>query len=329
MQPRPIIYFQSLQLIRGIASILVMTLHTGFTTFGWIGVDFFFVLSGFIIFHVHHHWIGQPHFVYHYIIKRISRIYPVYWFIAGSYLFIHYSLGNIGDFYNSDFWGFIQSFTLLPSHPAIILTSWTLSYELLFYCLFGLLIISNRFFLLLLIWFLLCFIQLLSLQYDLKIYLNGFYFNPINLEFALGIILFYIIEKDKIRIAQWNTYVFIVIGILISLWSLQQTLVHRLIIAGIPCFFILLGIICLEKYHSFKVHTWLVAIGNASYFLYLSHTIIISTFEGLLSKLLIIEGLTKNVVLLSAMLLSVVVSLLAYNLVEKPLIYHFRKIFQI
>jgi len=50
--------------------------------FGHAGVDFFFVLSGFIIFFVHGKDIGKPSRLPHYVWRRFIRIYPVYWAVT-------------------------------------------------------------------------------------------------------------------------------------------------------------------------------------------------------------------------------------------------------
>ncbi|NBQ54213.1 MAG: acyltransferase, partial [Proteobacteria bacterium] len=43
------------------------------------GVDFFFVLSGFIILHAHMDDIGRPARLGRYLWRRAVRVYPIYW----------------------------------------------------------------------------------------------------------------------------------------------------------------------------------------------------------------------------------------------------------
>jgi peptidoglycan/LPS O-acetylase OafA/YrhL len=50
--------------------------------FGHAGVDFFFVLSGFIIMHAHTADIGRPERLYRYMWRRVTRIYPIYWVVT-------------------------------------------------------------------------------------------------------------------------------------------------------------------------------------------------------------------------------------------------------
>jgi exopolysaccharide production protein ExoZ len=49
---------------------------------GYAGVEFFFVLSGFLMMHVHHADLGRPEKLAAYARKRAVRIYPMYWIVS-------------------------------------------------------------------------------------------------------------------------------------------------------------------------------------------------------------------------------------------------------
>ena len=45
----------------------------------WMGVNFFFVPSGFIIFFAHAKDVGRPARIGTYLWRRFARVYPTYW----------------------------------------------------------------------------------------------------------------------------------------------------------------------------------------------------------------------------------------------------------
>ena len=128
---------------RGIAACLVLFYHaarhikgdTGHLPFGTIsqfghsGVDFFFVLSGFIIMFVHFDDIGKPHSIVRYAKRRITRIYPLYWMVLSFTIFMQAiahpesmpSLSHV-----------MQDLALLPTTATIVGVAWTLQHELYF-----------------------------------------------------------------------------------------------------------------------------------------------------------------------------------------------------
>ncbi len=82
--------FQSLDGWRGIAAILVSLYHLGFLHhfYEWdflrnsyLFVDFFFVLSGFVITHAYQNRLNNAQDAYHFIVRRIARLFPLHIFV--------------------------------------------------------------------------------------------------------------------------------------------------------------------------------------------------------------------------------------------------------
>src|SRR5579872_2146684 len=83
----------SIEAGRGIAASLVVLYHAArhidenyglpwlraLFQFGHAGVDFFFVISGFIILFVHYDDLGQPGRLGRYVERRFTRLMPTYW----------------------------------------------------------------------------------------------------------------------------------------------------------------------------------------------------------------------------------------------------------
>jgi peptidoglycan/LPS O-acetylase OafA/YrhL len=69
-------HIDSLDGIRGVAVLMVLMLHAGCFHNGWLGVDLFFVLSGFLITGILRKSRTQPFYWRRFYIKRATRIFP-------------------------------------------------------------------------------------------------------------------------------------------------------------------------------------------------------------------------------------------------------------
>jgi peptidoglycan/LPS O-acetylase OafA/YrhL len=78
--------------LRGLAILLVVVYHNfGFINyffFGWLGVDLFFVLSGFLITDILLKTVGSPKYLSNFYIRRILRIFPLYYLFVILCLFV-------------------------------------------------------------------------------------------------------------------------------------------------------------------------------------------------------------------------------------------------
>src|SRR5512133_4113793 len=96
----------NLQLFRGVAALLVVLYHAsiysqeqfgrtflaGLFLFGHTGVDFFFVLSGFIICYIHFSDIGNPTRLRDFALKRLTRVFPIYWIVTAIKLAVIFAI---------------------------------------------------------------------------------------------------------------------------------------------------------------------------------------------------------------------------------------------
>ena len=100
-----------IQALRGLAALLVVMFHTtelnhknfqqeflfNIFAFGSSGVDFFFVLSGFIIYFIHRFDVGQRNKLKPFLLKRLIRVYPMYWLVTLAllpYIFFNSLFGS-------------------------------------------------------------------------------------------------------------------------------------------------------------------------------------------------------------------------------------------
>jgi peptidoglycan/LPS O-acetylase OafA/YrhL len=144
-------YHPSLDIVRGIAVTMVILYHVfwyvSFFRLGWIGVDLFFVLSGYLITDILLRSRENRYYFSKFYIKRILRIFPVYYlvlfaFFSLSPVFFSIKLpGSTYTYYNHNqiwYWLFIQNWLTVwkgtPTEP-YLLHFWSLAIEEQFYIL--------------------------------------------------------------------------------------------------------------------------------------------------------------------------------------------------
>jgi len=150
----------SLQVFRGLAALAVVVHHAALSTrdfvsavpaawmrasyLGALGVDFFFVLSGFIIMHAHMRDAGNALAVKPYLAKRLARIFPAYWPVGLAMLGLYAALPGLSASGGREF-SYVSSVLLLPADlPPALSVAWTLVHELMFYAVFMLWFVSRR-----------------------------------------------------------------------------------------------------------------------------------------------------------------------------------------
>ena len=140
-------HYPALDGLRGIAILLIVFYHNfGFINyffFGWLGVDLFFVLSGFLITDILLKTKDSLNYLRNFYVRRVLRIFPLYYLalilfffiipvIAPNLLKLNYYLNN-----QLWFWVYLQNW-LFIFHPASNDTAalnhfWSLAVEEQFY----------------------------------------------------------------------------------------------------------------------------------------------------------------------------------------------------
>lgn len=146
-------YYPALDGLRGLAILLVIVYHNfGFINyffFGWLGVDLFFVLSGFLITDILLNTAGRPHFLRNFYTRRLLRIFPLYYLALLLFIYLIPALTHAfpADYYRDNqlwMWTYLQNW-LYIFKPAGETTGlhhlWSLAVEEQFYLLWPIVIL--------------------------------------------------------------------------------------------------------------------------------------------------------------------------------------------
>jgi len=325
---------QSLQAGRGIAAVMVLFYHMqgmfadsrywgarpvgGFFDFGFAGVHFFFVLSGFIIALSHWDDIGTPAALRGFAWKRFSRVYPFYWAVTGVILLTYTLLPTLDSAAGRTSAPVVAgSFTLLPfaGVDGVLAVSWTLFHEVAFYCVFAVLILNRG------IGILAFGLWLLLIGFSPALPESWSYLaSPLNLLFFLGIACFWLYKnKPVVRpglVAMAGVAMFAVFGSL----SIPQGVNENWFFVlgfGMSAAIGILGFAALEIGGALKIPKVLIILGSASYSIYLIHYPLIALMGKLLIKLGLREypGISWLIVGATA----IAFGILAHYVIERPL----------
>ena len=117
--------------------------HAAVAANGHLGVDFFFVLSGFIIALSSSQLAARGGGLREYVRARFLRIYVPYWPIGVSFLVLCLAFPGLSA--SAHDVGVFTSLTLLPSNtPPALSVAWTLVHEVVFYAVFATYFVSRR-----------------------------------------------------------------------------------------------------------------------------------------------------------------------------------------
>ena len=203
--------FTSLQAGRALAALAVVLFHLGGIVadakyfnvpwvaapfrFGDAGVEFFFVLSGFIIASAHAADISRPARLIPYLQRRMIRIYPPYWIIFAIVCVMALPLAATRATLPTDPGTLTGAWFLFPQDPTVvggtgspvIIAAWTLRYEVLFYLFFALLIVDLRLGLLVAVAYAIAFASLRHQPGN--VFPLTFLLNPCVWMFGMGVVV--------------------------------------------------------------------------------------------------------------------------------------------
>lgn len=323
-----------LELGRGVAALMVVILHAthivaesrfyGETIFGRrfdafnVGVDFFFVLSGFLMTVLHWNDIGKgsvPAKLF--IIKRVIRLYPAYWMVALGIIAAYLVNDKIGVGVSREPGFILASILLLPTmeHP-IVGVAWTLQFEVLFYASFACFICYGRWSTwLIAVWASALTIVQLSLTTQFPLSFLG---SEWTIDFIIGVLVALLAIHYPIR-THINWLILAYCTFIITAMALPD--INHTPLAARCLFGTMAGVIVFLSATTPPVilsgfcRSALI-IGHASYSIYLLHTPLQAVLVRIIFK--VVESPVGAALLL--ILIPVIIGVLFWHFVERPLL---------
>ncbi|WP_269686374.1 acyltransferase family protein [Flavobacterium lacustre] len=328
-------YLDILQIFRGLAAAMVVLHHSigslkyyhkiDYSTLNYVGsigkygVDFFFVLSGFIITYSAYYKYNEPNSFSNYIKNRLIRIYVPYLPI-GIFMLVIYTLLPSFSNGNRDI-SLLTSLTLIPQGNPALSVAWTLSFELCFYLLFSISFYSKKAWnWFVLVWFLAIIIFTHSSLFSLPFLENPYFrilFSPYNIEFILGFVLALSVIR-KIRINIILLFLLLLLALISFFYCTFNNLkLFPFVVNLLFAIVAFLSIFMATSFGNFKINktSVIMMVGNATYSIYLIHNPLQMILIRLYPKITSITSLMVALVLV--LILSCVVGYAYYFIFEK------------
>jgi peptidoglycan/LPS O-acetylase OafA/YrhL len=330
---------QSIQVLRAVAACLVVGFHfigiaakffpgdeiggpvIALFRYGWIGIDLFFVVSGFIIALTTEHASGLRDAA-SYLRRRIIRIVPIYWVLTLAMATVALSSTLLsGDVAISPAW-LALSLTFWPPKAwgydsPILFVGWTLSYEMLFYVIvFVAVALRSRMAIaagiFALVWAGIFFDQAAAGSFSWMT-------HSITIEFLMGYAVFWIYRRAALG-TLWAAACVIagLAAIATAAMSVPDNTIWRSLANGVAVSGFILGVVNIERNSVVLVPAWLGAMGDASYSIYLMQcfTLPLALYFFPASGL---TSLGPTAICLAGVVLTALSGGAVYRLAEKPL----------
>jgi len=334
--------FANVQSLRGIAALLVVIAHLlvieqkyspdqflgSWMSFGQVGVDLFFVISGFIMVHVASN-MPRPKNIngksaLEFLFARMSRVYPLYWLVSAAVLMVWLVRPDmVFSSFKTDP-DIVKSFLLYPdTRDPLLAVGWTLIHEIGFYLVFALTLLLKPKWLLP---FLFVWASIVGLGQYIGINthspVSALLFSPLTYEFLAGALAGWIFRKWNAKFAVaclllglvlWAVVLYVLIS---AGYNMIDSHWGRAVHFALPATLTVYGLAGLK----IDMPKCTQTLGDWSYSLYLTHVLSLALFGRIWAKFAH-ESMWDNLpVLIILTIVSIAVAGLTYRLAEKPML---------
>lgn len=322
----------NIQALRALAALMVVVHHLGdmveavgiprrHLEFGALGVDLFFVISGFIMVFTTDR---APTTGGRFMLNRIARIVPLYWLMTLLVFAVALAMPSLLRSTVASPLDLLRSLAFIPYMRAdgqmmpVLFLGWSLNYEMFFYAVFAVALAVGRGRHVALSVLVIVALVALGWMVHLSGSTLGFYTNTKMIEFAAGMLL-----ARALPHLPGNRAVAALALAVGCLWLMATPWLFTRSVATLnaagACTLIVAAVLCAERAGLVLGGRGLVLLGDASYSLYLVHPLVTQAVTALWRRLADASPLAALAAIPLALGLTVVAAVLCYRLVEAPL----------
>jgi exopolysaccharide production protein ExoZ len=333
-----------IQILRALAAIAVVFSHFNFDLsrtvgiqtalpdlhYGDAGVDLFFVISGFVMVYATEPYFARAGGSSTFFIHRLIRIVPIYWLVTLVYMLMALVVPVFGKNYSAG--SVAASFFFIPYlRPEnviqpIVGQGWTLNYEMFFYVIFAFAVVATRRTAVIVATSVLMIAVIAGMVFAPLPMVIAFWSDSIILEFAFGMLIANA-YRENVRLPKWAGASLIIAGALLFFFMSPRGPADpalRVVSWGIPAALVMAG----ATLAPFRPTSWpsyaLAEAGDASYALYLTHSFPIRAVLYLALAVGIDPARIAWLLLAIAVVSAILLSILIYSLLERPVTRSFR-----
>ena len=335
--------FKGIQALRAVAAFAVVLGHSMnylqrghgavpgvLTEFqGAVGVDLFFVISGFVMTISSGRLLARPHPTRVFLWRRVLRVVPLYWLLTAVKLMLFAVLPRFETAaQRPSLWNAASSFLFIPSvnglgeiRPVITL-GWTLNFEMMFYVLFAISLAGRQRFVRVLLPMLLLLATVgLARTGTWAAWTAGA--DPLVVEFAAGVGIAVLLRRGWLPGIAASAFAIGAGAAGLILIRPEVAAVQRGFLWGVPAALVVLGVVGLERMLHDRLPRWLLLLGSASYAVYLVQAFVFPVVDRAAERVRGTAGLSPLeigvAVMAGSLALSAALGLGVHLAVERPL----------
>jgi exopolysaccharide production protein ExoZ len=329
---------KSIQVLRAVAALGVLTLHAAtekvthiggdpgpFRNFllGAAGVDLFFVISGFVMVYSSEALFGRSDGPRKFFLRRLARIAPLYWVMTLAVILYIYVVhgAKLWELYSPA--SLIASFLFWP-YPRmdgyafpVHLLGWTLNFEMFFYVVFAAAIMLPRRAAVATVCITFAVLVIVGRYVALPLPF-GFWSNSIILEFCLGMLIA-AAYGEGVRLpptAAWGLGIIAVLGFAAAATPNGE---WRVLFWGLPSAALVASCaLAASTWHPGAAGRFFGLLGDASYSLYLVHPLAFPLVRWTVGRWFDFSAVPW-VYAVIAFIVAIAASILCYLLFERPI----------